>query len=100
MLSETKTTHGQTRTSEYYTWTNMKSRCSNENVESFQWYGARGIKVCEEWAESFEAFFEHVGRKPGPEYSIDRIDSDGDYEPGNVRWATWTEQARNKRKRK
>jgi hypothetical protein len=79
-------------------WSEMRQRCNNPNNDKFHHYGGRGIKVCAQWNESFHAFFSHVGFKPSPKHSLDRIDPDGDYEPGNVRWATQLEQARNKRK--
>lgn len=81
---------------EYVTWSDMIQRCHNPRQESYQRYGGRGITVCDEWRASFEAFLAHVGRRPGPEYSIDRIDNGKGYEPGNVRWATRAQQARNK----
>ena len=66
----------------------------------FHRYGGRGITVAAEWRHDFAAFYAHVGPRPGPEYSIDRIDVNGNYEPGNVRWATRLQQARNKRRAK
>lgn len=82
---------------EYQTWCNMISRCENKNDNSYENYGGRGISVCERWRNSYENFLEDMGRRPrGKE--IDRFpDNDGNYEPGNVRWATKAEQARNKR---
>lgn len=88
--------HGMRYTPEYRTWTHMKVRCYNKNYESFSNYGGRGIKVCDEWLNDFVAFFNHVGKKPSPQHTLDRIDNDGNYEPGNVRWATKSEQQMNR----
>jgi hypothetical protein len=82
---------------EYWHWHNMKTRCYNSNRPDYRHYGGRGIKVCEEWRNNFWAFFHHVGRRLGPGYSINRINNDGNYEPGNVNWATPKEQANNQR---
>jgi hypothetical protein len=81
---------------EYKAWDSMKQRCTNPNDKAWRWYGGRGITVCEEWANDFQAFLAHIGRRPSDKHSIDRIDGDKGYEPGNVRWATWEEQARNR----
>lgn len=93
--------HGDARkakpTREYKTWVNMIGRCENPNVERYPSYGGRGISICKEWRESFEAFLRDMGRKPSPEHSIDRKDVNGNYEPGNCRWATAEVQANNKR---
>jgi hypothetical protein len=81
----------------YSVWLGMKTRCSNPNQPSYKHYGARGVSVCDRWKESFKAFLGDVGERPSPDHTLDRIDVDGDYEPSNVRWATWTEQHRNRR---
>ena len=89
--------HGMGRSSEYRAWDKMKRRCNSPNDPGFKNYGGRGIKVCDAWMESFENFFKYVGHKPSPLHSIDRINNNGNYEPGNVRWATVQEQHNNKR---
>lgn len=74
----------------------MRQRCSNPKARSFKNYGGRGIAVCKEW-ESFEVFAKDVGPRPSKNHSLDRINNDGNYEPGNVRWAIPIEQHGNKR---
>lgn len=90
--------HGMCHTPEYHAWEGMKTRCAaGEESIHYSRYKARGIKVCERWANSFIAFYEDVGPRPSPLHSIDRIDNNGNYEPANVRWATRTVQQRNTR---
>jgi hypothetical protein len=82
----------------YGIWKGILSRCYNPARQNFKNYGGRGIKVCDRWRNSFWAFVEDVGPRPSAQHSLDRYpDNDGDYEPGNVRWATLWEQGENRR---
>lgn len=90
------TTHGKRKTPEYDIWVAMRFRCNNPNDKSYPSYGGRGIKVCEDW-QKFENFIRDMGYRPGKEYSLDRIDVNGNYCKENCRWATTEQQANNKR---
>lgn len=94
--------HGHARrgkvTSEYRAWQGMIRRCTNPSNAKFPDYGGRGIRVCSEWLHSFDSFIHYIGPKPNPKLSLDRIDPNGDYEPGNVRWATAYTQRHNQRR--
>jgi hypothetical protein len=74
----------------------MIRRCTSPKEDSYQFYGARGITVCDRWRASFQNFYADMGDRPSPKHTIDRIKSDGNYEPGNCRWATQKEQQRNR----
>lgn len=84
-------------TPEYRAWSQAKSRCHNPGHSVFASYGGRGIVMCERWRNSYEAFLEDMGRRPGPKHSLDRIDNERGYEPGNCRWSTLSEQNSNRR---
>jgi len=91
-------THGDTHSPTYSSWSMMKQRCYNKNDVAFVDYGGRNIQVCERWRDSFEAFLADMGERPSLLHSIDRYpNKDGNYEPGNCRWATSVQQNRNRR---
>lgn len=94
-ISHTK--HGMRHTRIWNAWSNMKNRCENPKNWNYYKYGARGIKVCERW-QSFENFYTDMGDPPSPKHSLDRYpEQNGNYEPGNVRWATAKMQTNNLR---
>jgi hypothetical protein len=100
-MSKSWNPHGHTSggrwTDEYRIWAGMVKRCTNPRSSSYRSYGGRGIAICDRWRTSFSAFFADMGRRPSKLHSIDRINNDGNYEPGNCRWATRDVQAANKR---
>lgn len=93
--------HGHARhhrvSREFNAWTSMLDRCRNPKARAYADYGGRGIQVCAQWRNSFSAFFADVGQRPSARHSLDRIDNNGNYEPGNVRWALKNTQQRNQR---
>jgi hypothetical protein len=93
------TTHGMAGTPEYVAWSDMKHRCFNPSNPEYRHYGGRGISVCQRWRDSFQNFFNDMGLRPSETHSLDRYpNNDGDYEPGNCRWASKSEQSSNTRR--
>lgn len=99
LLIQSRTIHGMSDSSnvEYTAWLRMKSRCYDINNPRYEDYGGRGITVCNRWLYSFENFFADMGYRPIGNYSIDREDNDGNYEPSNCKWSTCKEQNNNRR---
>lgn len=98
--TDDRTKHGRYQSRAWSSWKAMKARCLNSRHESFPLYGGRGISVCDRWVVSFQSFLDDMGEPPTSRHSIDRIDNDGNYEPGNCRWATTKQQCRNFRRNK
>lgn len=96
VASRAASTHRQSKCSEYRIWSGIVQRCTNIKNQAYSDYGGRGIKVCERW-RVFENFIADMGPRPSPEYSIDRIDNNGDYEPSNCQWSTQLQQMGNTR---
>lgn len=95
VTSKAENRHGQRGTPTHVSWQAMRQRCNDAGRENFAYYGGRGIKVCERW-DSFKSFLEDMGERPAG-HSLDRIDPNGDYEPGNCRWIPAANQAANRR---
>lgn len=95
-IGNAKRKHGLSHSPEHNTWLGIRNRCNNPKVKAYEYYGGRGIRVCDEWNNSFEAFYRDMGAKPTSKHSIDRLDNNGHYCKENCKWVTVKEQANNK----
>lgn len=97
LVTKRNTTHAKSHLKEYQTWKDMKKRCYNKNNKRYENYSSKGITVCDEWLNDFEAFLDYIGKAPndGQCWSIGRIDNNDGYKPGNVRWELLEQQSRN-----
>lgn len=93
-------THGMCRSGEYIIYRAMINRCYLKSMSNYKYYGGRGVTICARWKDSFELFFQDMGKRPSNKHSIDRIDPNGHYTPNNCKWATKEEQSLNKRSSK
>lgn len=98
--SSMNASHGMTGTKIYKAWKGIKKRCFNQSEKAYKNYGGRGITLCDEWVDDFPAFYAYIGDPPTDRHTVGRIDNEGDYRPGNVRWETYAEQNSNKRNNK
>lgn len=94
---ESHTIHGASKSPEFKLWCGIKDRCINSKSPRYPYYGGRGIRIHPTWENDFGTFLAAVGLRPSPTHSLDRINNNGDYAPGNVRWATSKEQVNNRR---
>jgi hypothetical protein len=95
MLSQSKTTHGKSASREMRSYSQMKQRCCNKENKDYAFWGGKGVTICDQWLDSFENFLKDMGERPA-NTTLDRKNNDGNYEPNNCRWATQTEQNRNR----
>lgn len=99
LISKRRTRHGASQSLEFKSWCSMRRRCTIPSAHNYSYYGGRGIKVCDEWLKSFPAFLRDMGKRPSIAHTLDRINGDGNYEPGNCRWADQKMQSRNRKDR-
>lgn len=96
-IIKSATTHGKTKTTEWSIWRGIRKRCLCKKDQVYHRYGGRGIDLCPEWTDSFEAFLRDVGPRPSMQHTLDRIDNNKGYSKENCRWTDWKTQSRNRR---